>query len=205
NNPELWVPRSFLKDCVIVAIKENHQLVVGSLISSFIMLETKYTAENFTKICLHLQSQQKQKDARLDMCAFALILEFMPHQFRMIDKIFDESTTTKKIIDLYTIHSGKGGEGHYTFIIYPEQMPIEFEKQSREERQQEQHMIYVSLTRCLARAKGGILWLVLAAKGDAIKWPKWLPHEYRKLWKEDKAGAFEPDFEDLGYTEEIDF
>ena len=99
----------------------------------------------------------------------------------------------------------KGGEGHYTFIIYPEQMPIEFEKQSREERQQEQHMIYVSLTRCLARAKGGILWLVLAAKGDAIKWPKWLPHEYRKLWKEDKVGAFEPDFEDLEYTEEIDF
>ncbi|MDJ0510767.1 MAG: hypothetical protein QNJ64_16150 [Crocosphaera sp.] len=74
---------------------------------------------------------------------------------------------------------GKGGEGH---IIYPENMPIKFEKQSREERQQEQHMIYVSLTRCLARAKGGILWLVLAAKDDKIEWPKWLPHEYRKLW-----------------------
>jgi hypothetical protein len=32
-------------------------------------------------------------------------------------------------------------------------MPIEFEKQSQEERQQEQHMIYVALTRCLAVLK----------------------------------------------------
>ncbi|MDT9341116.1 hypothetical protein VV11_017470 [Trichodesmium erythraeum 21-75] len=36
-----------------------------------------------------------------------------------IDKIFEESTTTKKIIDLYTIHSGKGGERqqNITFML----------------------------------------------------------------------------------------
>ena len=54
-------------------------------------------------------------------------------------------------------------------------MPIEYEKQSREERQQEQRMIYVALTRCLARAKGGILWLVLEGK-EEVSYPKWLPH-----------------------------
>lgn len=47
-------------------------------------------------------------------------------------------------------------------------MPIEYENQSKEEKEQEQHMIYVALTRCLARAKGGILWLVLAAKNDFL-------------------------------------
>ncbi|NES64045.1 MAG: ATP-dependent helicase [Okeania sp. SIO2D1] len=135
-------------------------------------------------------------------CLVALFGKFQPKSLNdwktEIDKIFDESTTTKKIIDLYTIHSGKGGEGHYTFIIYPEQMPIEYEKQSREERQQEQHMIYVSLTRCLARAKGGILWLILGDKKGEVEWPKWLPHDYRKLWKDDNHQPFNPDnFDDL--------
>lgn len=119
-------------------------------------------------------------------CLVALFTRFQPKSLNdwktEIDKIFDESTTTRKIIDLYTIHSGKGGEGHYTFILYPENMPIEFEKQSKEEKQQEQHMIYVALTRCLARANGGILWLVL---GNSTNYPKWLPHNYRKLWSED--------------------
>ncbi|NET14671.1 MAG: ATP-dependent helicase [Okeania sp. SIO1H6] len=123
-------------------------------------------------------------------CLVALFAKFQPKSLNdwktEIDQIFDESITTKKIIDLYTIHSGKGGEGHYTFIIYPEQMPIEYERQSREERQQEQHMIYVSLTRCVARAKGGILWLVLGEKKGEIEWPKWLPDKYRKLYGEDE-------------------
>ena len=72
-------------------------------------------------------------------------------------------------------------------------MPIEFEKQSKEERQQEQHMIYFPLTRCLARAKSGILWLVLECKKDAVSYPKWLLHDYRKLWKDYKGEDFEPD------------
>ena len=85
-------------------------------------------------------------------------------------------------------------------------MPIEYEKQSREERQQEQHMIYVSLTRCLARTKGGILWLVLEGK-EEVSYPKWLPHDYRKLWKDD--GNIQPlnsdDFDNLELFEDDDF
>ena len=125
-------------------------------------------------------------------CLVVLFEKFKPKSLNSwkteIDKIFDESTTTRKIIDLYTIHSGKGGEGHYTFILYPENMPIKFEKQSQEEKQQEQHMIYVALTRCLARAKGGILWLVLEnRKEDKTHFPEWLPRNYRKLWKCDES------------------
>ena len=71
-------------------------------------------------------------------CLVVLFEKFKPKSLNSwkteIDKIFDESTTTRKIIDLYTIHSGKGGEGHYTFILYPENMPIKFEKQSQEEK-----------------------------------------------------------------------
>ncbi len=159
-----------------------------------------FQANSINKLPEKVQEQKLTELKDYRDCLVALFAKFQPlclNDWKTeIDKIFDESTTTKKIIDLYTIHSGKGGEGHYTFIIYPENMPIEFEKQSREERQQEQHMIYVSLTRCLARAKGGILWLVLAAKGDKIEWPKWLPHEYRKLWKgEAKESTFD-DWED---------
>lgn len=120
-------------------------------------------------------------------CLGALFNRFLPESLddwkQEIDNIFDESETEQKIIDLYTIHSGKGGEGHYTFILYPEQMPIEHPKQSKEEYEQELNMIYVALTRCLARAKGGILWLVLEGN-DTFKYPSWLPSEYRILWGE---------------------
>jgi len=65
-------------------------------------------------------------------CLEALFFRFEPKTFDdwklEIDRIFDETETQQKMIDLYTIHSGKGGEGCYTFILYPEIMPIEFEK-----------------------------------------------------------------------------
>ncbi|NEP85619.1 MAG: UvrD-helicase domain-containing protein [Okeania sp. SIO2C2] len=169
----------------------------------------EFQANSINKLPEKVQEQKLTELRDYRDCLVALFAKFQPKSLNdwktEIDKIFDESTTTKKIIDLYTIHSGKGGEGHYTFILYPENMPIEFEKQSREERQQEQHMIYVALTRCLARAKGGILWLVLEGKKDAITYPKWLPHDYRKLWKDDKGEDFETDFEDLEDEDDIEF
>ncbi len=165
-----------------------------------------FQANSINKLPEKIQEQKLTELKDYRDCLVALFAKFQPlclNDWKTeIDKIFDESTTTKKIIDLYTIHSGKGGEGHYTFIIYPENMPIEFEKQSKEERQQEQHNIYVSLTRCLAKAKGGILWLVLAAKGDQIEWPKWLPHEYRKLWK---GEAKESTFDDGNLEDDVIF
>ncbi len=165
----------------------------------------EFQANSINKLPEKVQEQKLTELKDYRDCLVALFAKFQPKSLNdwktEIDKIFDESTTTKKIIDLYTIHSGKGGEGHYTFILYPENMPIEFEKQSREERQQEQHMIYVALTRCLARAKGGILWLVLEGKKDAITYPKWLPHDYRQLWKDDKSG----DFENLEDEDDIEF
>ena len=166
----------------------------------------KFQANSINRLPEKVQNQRLTELRDYRDCLVAFFAKFQPKSLNdwktEIDKIFDESTTTKKIIDLYTIHSGKGGEGHYTFIIYPENMPIEFEKQSKEERQQEQHNIYVALTRCLTRAKGGILWLVLEGKKDTVNYPKWLPHDYRKLWKDDKGECFEPDFEEL---EDIEF
>ncbi|MCL2931937.1 MAG: UvrD-helicase domain-containing protein [Trichodesmium sp. MAG_R03] len=142
-------------------------------------------------------------------CLVALFAKFQPKSLDNwktgIEKIFNELTTTKKIIELYTIHSGKGGEGNYTFILYPEKMPIEFEKQSKEEKQQEQHMIYVALTRCLAYPKGGILWLVLENKKDGVSYPKWLPHEYCKLWKDDEVKDSESELESLEDEDDIEF
>ncbi|MCH2047385.1 MAG: UvrD-helicase domain-containing protein [Trichodesmium sp. ALOHA_ZT_67] len=169
----------------------------------------KFQANSINRLPEKVQNQRLTELRDYRDCLVAFFAKFQPKSLNdwktEIDKIFDESTTTKKIIDLYTIHSGKGGEGHYTFIIYPENMPIEFEKQSTEERQQEQHNIYVALTRCLTRAKGGILWLVLEGKKDPITYPKWLPDEYRQLWKDDKDEAFETDLENLGDEYDIEF
>ena len=166
-----------------------------------------FQANYINKLPEKVQGQKLTELKDYRGCLVALFGKFKPKSLNdwktEIDKIFDESTTTKKIIDLYTIHSGKGGEGHYTFILYPENMPIEYEKQSREERQQEQRMIYVALTRCLARAKGGILWLVLEGK-EEVSYPKWLPHDYRKLWKGDEnIQPLNPDYyDDLELFEE---
>ena len=165
-----------------------------------------FQANSINKLPEKIQEQKLTELKDYRDCLVALFGKFKPKSLNdwktEIDKIFDESTTTKKIIDLYTIHSGKGGEGHYTFILYPENMPIEYEKQSREERQQEQHMIYVALTRCLARAKGGILWLVLEGKKDTVTYPKWLPHDYRKLWKDDSQPFNPDDYDDLELCED---
>ena len=92
-----------------------------------------FQANSINKLPEKLQEQKLTELKDYRDCLVALFAKFQPKSLNdwktEIDKIFDESITTKKIIDLYTIHSGKGGEGHYTFIIYPENMPIEFEKQ----------------------------------------------------------------------------
>ena len=92
-----------------------------------------FQANSINKLPQNVQEQKLTELKDYRDCLVALFAKFQPKSLNdwktEIDKIFDESITTQKIIDLYTIHSGKGGEGHYTFIIYPENMPIEFEKQ----------------------------------------------------------------------------
>ena len=66
-----------------------------------------------------------------------------------------------------------------------------------EEREQEDHLLYVALTRTLADGKegSGILYLVCREASSVdddddetrvhrvrVKWPDWLPKKYRKLW-----------------------
>lgn len=119
----------------------------------------------------------------------ALFRAYSPENYKawdkIVDQIFDESGYSP--ISLYTIHSGKGGEGEVSFIIYPEEMPLSHPSAGAEERQQEQHLIYVALTRTLADIKkpgSGILYLVLRDSGSQkVNYPTWLPQQYRKLWK----------------------
>ena len=80
-----------------------------------------------------------------------------------------------------------------------------------EEREQEDHLLYVALTRTLADgAEGsGILYLVCRGSDSLtdddddhdkaherrfqVKWPDWLPKKYRSLWKWDTSNQPEPD------------
>lgn len=101
---------------------------------------------------------------------------------QIIDRIFDENDNQS--VGLFTVHSGKGGEGRTTFIIYPHLMPMSHRKQSAEEAQQERNLLYVSLTRPLCDSTdNGILYLVLQLKQGKPEWPAWLPSDYRQLYK----------------------
>ena len=134
----------------------------------------------------------------------ALFQAYEPDTFKawekIVEKIFDESGYSP--ISLYTIHSGKGGEGQVSFIIYPEDLPLIHPKQVEQEREQEDHLLYVALTRTLADgAEGsGILYLVCREASSAdddedkdkdkihivkeqVKYPNWLPKKYCQLWK----------------------
>ena len=91
----------------------------------------------------------------------------------LIEKIFDE-TEGRRCINLYSIHSGKGGEGDVAFIIEPELMPFTHKNQTSEERAQENNLLYVALTR-----PKEILALVLG-EDKSPQDISWLPQEYRE-------------------------
>lgn len=113
----------------------------------------------------------------------------------IVNRIFDESGYSP--ISLYSIHTGKGGEGQVSFILCPDELPLEHPKQVQQERQQEDHLLYVALTRTLADGApgSGILYLVIReddedSEGEP-KYPRWLPKKYRTLKGEDTAlGGF---------------
>lgn len=86
----------------------------------------------------------------------------------LIDKIFDESDG-KRCVNLYSIHSGKGGEADVAFILNAENMPLIHKKQSAEEREQENNLLYVALTRGRH---------TLALISDKPQLIRWLPRKY---------------------------
>lgn len=112
---------------------------------------------------------------------FTLFESYEPQTFpdweALIDKIFDESDG-RRCINLYSIHSGKGGEGDVAFILNPENMPLIDKNQSAEEREQENNLLYVALTR-----PREILALVLGEEATPSS-ISWLPKEYIDVPKE---------------------
>ena len=168
----------------------------------------KYDAYNFLDKLEDWQSEQLKRYSSelkhqeindLASCLRALFDAFPLNSFEdwenKIDEIFDESKTDEKPIDLYTIHSGKGGEGEVSFLIFPDEMPITYKSQTMEEREQEDNMIYVALTRCMAsESEGSGIFYFIVKTDDNLDpiWPKWLPQKYRKIWgdedEEDEIG-----------------
>jgi hypothetical protein len=90
-----------------------------------------------------------------------------------INKIFDESEG--QAINLYSIHSGKGGEADVAFVINPENMPLIHKKQTLEEREQENNLLYVALTR------GRTTLALVLGEDKSPKDISWLPQKYREL------------------------
>jgi len=95
---------------------------------------------------------------------------------KIVNRIFEDSP--RKAIDLYTVHSGKGGEGGDTFLLSPHSLPLRYKGQSEEELQQEYNLLYVALTR-----PKNTLWLVVDELEGVPIWPEWLPDSMRQFWK----------------------
>lgn len=125
-------------------------------------------------------NHEKRIAALQDMLQAVLTLfeNYEPQTFQdwdaIIDKIFDESDG-RKAINLYSIHSGKGGEGDVAFILNPENMPLVHKNQTLEEREQENNLLYVALTR-----PRQTLALVVGqdSRPSSISW---LPKEYLEV------------------------
>lgn len=196
----------------------------------------KYNRDTFIKVSIQYQEAQTRRlqdfpnseNQILDLSDMleairALFQAYEPDTFkaweRIVEKIFDESGYSP--ISLYTIHSGKGGEGQVSFILYPEDLPFNHPKQVPEEKAQEDHLLYVALTRTLNNGVegSGILYLVcreadepeaeilqgavptakIFKKGEELKsqvqLPQWLPQKYRQLWKWNQLEQTEPEVE----------
>lgn len=158
------------------------------------MLE-QYTREKRSKLMQFPDWETKVSD-HMDMmeAVLALFDAYTPPSIKgweeIVDRIFKESGYSP--ISFYTIHSGKGGEGQVSFLLYPEEMPLRWKGQTDEEAQQERNLCYVASSRTLADETpgSGIFYLVLRDNADGkVNYPTWLPPQYQKLWKESVALA----------------
>lgn len=158
------------------------------------MLEA-YSQERRTTLMRFPDWETKVADHEDMMAAVLALFEaYEPKTLKsweeIVDKIFKESGYSP--ISFYTIHSGKGGEGQVSFVLYPEEMPLTWRGQSDEEAQQEENLCYVASSRTLADGTpgSGIFYLVLRDNADGkVNYPTWLPPQYQKLWKESVAVA----------------
>jgi superfamily I DNA/RNA helicase len=149
-------------------------------------LNKKYQADIFPKMLSEFEvlererllkypdGEQKVSELADLLAAIAALFEnYEPVTIKdwevVIDKIFDDNSQAP--INLYSIHSGKGGEADVSFILSADQMPLSHKKMTAAEREQEKNLIYVALTR--------------PRKTLAIfceKFPTWLPSEHCQWW-----------------------
>jgi superfamily I DNA/RNA helicase len=164
----------------------------------------RYKPDTFPRVLREYETTQKRKlekfpdgEAKISdlddtlQAIWALFEHYEPKTLlaweEIVNRIFDESGYSP--ISLYSIHSGKGGEGQVSFILCPDELPLEHPKQVQQEREQEDHLLYVALTRTLADGveAGGILYLIIRPdqRDGKPKYPTWLPTKYRNLIGED--------------------
>jgi len=193
----------------------------------------RYTSERFPQLLREYEIAQKRRLAKfpdgeikvseLDDVLQAIAALFQAYEPKtlkaweeIVSRIFDESGYSP--ISLYSIHSGKGGEGQVTFILSPNELPLEHPKQVEEERAQEQNLLYVALTRTLADGVdgAGMLFLVIREDQDGKpKYPAWLPDKYRTLKvvtrspdpdssRSDNSSLWSSEDSEMGWTELAD-
>lgn len=139
---------------------------------TFVENVNSYEARERERLLAYPDKEQKIADLK-DMleailCLFEAYQPLIITDWKsLIDSIFDENQNC--VVSLYSIHSGKGGEGDIAFIIQPEVMPLCHKKQTAEERAQEDNLLYVALTR------GKKTLALVTSKPDEISW---LPKKY---------------------------
>lgn len=172
---------------------------------------TPYDPQNFPQLVASYQQAERDRLSRYDnheermaalqdmlQAVITLFENYEPQTFHdwdtLIDKIFDESDG-RQAINLYSIHSGKGGEGDVAFILNPENMPLAYPGQTSEERKQENNLIYVALTR-----PRQTLALVVGQDSNS-QVISWLPKEYLEVPVKSEAIAAENLLPDISQKE----
>lgn len=150
---------------------------------AFPALLSEYEAKERERLLAYDDGEQRLEMLNDLLAAILALYEaYEPHTIAewesSINRIFDESEG--KAIDLYSIHSGKGGEADIAFIINAENMPLIHKKQTEEERKQENNLLYVALTRGKK---------TLAIISDEPTKISWLPKKYLETQQEEQAVA----------------
>lgn len=204
NAPLTIAAIQLLTDGKPAVIKDKN--IGGRLVSRVrdICQRKKYNPETFPQVLREYEVTQKRRlkdfpdgEAKISdledilQAIWALFGHYAPQTLKawedVVNRIFKDSDYDSPI-SLYSIHSGKGGEGQVSFILAPDTLPLEHPKLVEQEREQEDNLTYVALTRTLANNMpgSGILYLVIREddKEDYVgepKYPRWLPKKYRLL------------------------
>lgn len=117
--------------------------------SEFLLFLGKFAISKANKLRQKPHSERKlielqDQIASIEVCYLSFNSSTLEKFIEELEALFSEENAS---ITLSTIHKAKGLEENRIFILYPEKLPLKWDKQKGWQLQQEQNLKYVALTR----------------------------------------------------------